>query len=51
MSTRLCDTDFFGWTGQPAHLLRTRRFDQLGVLNLIDEIEDMDGQKPNPRTG
>lgn len=41
MSTHLHDTDFFGWTGQQAHLLRARRFDQLDVANLIDEIGDM----------
>lgn len=41
MSTHLHDTDFFGWTSQQAHLLRTGRFDKLDVSNLIDEIEDM----------
>ncbi|MCP5158195.1 MAG: DUF29 domain-containing protein [Gammaproteobacteria bacterium] len=40
MST-LHDTDFFGWTRQQADLLRTRRFDQIDVPSLIDEIEDM----------
>ena len=41
MSTPSHDTDFFGWTHQQAHLLRTGRLDQLDVVNLIDEIEDM----------
>ncbi len=29
MSTPSHDTDFFGWTCQQAHLLRTGRLDQL----------------------
>ncbi|MFZ1642734.1 MAG: DUF29 domain-containing protein [Candidatus Contendobacter sp.] len=41
MSTLLHDTDLFGWTRQQAHLLRTGRFDELDVSNLIDEIEDV----------
>jgi ribosomal protein L29 len=41
MSTPLHDTDFFGWTRQQAHLLRTGRLEPLDVSNLIDEIEDL----------
>ena len=41
MSTHLHDTDFYGWTHQQVSLLRTGRFEELDLSNLIDEIEDM----------
>ena len=34
-------TDFSDWTRQTAQLLRERRWDELDVANLIDEVEDL----------
>lgn len=35
------ETDYYGWTQQQAHLLRTKQFNQLDWYNLADEIEAM----------
>ena len=37
----LYDRDFFEWTRSNAALLRARRFDQVDVEHLAEEIEDM----------
>jgi Domain of unknown function DUF29 len=37
----LYDTDFYTWTAQTVHLLKERRFSELDVENLIEEIEDL----------
>ncbi len=44
MST-LHDTDFVAWTEQQARLLRERRFEELDVDELLEEIEDMGGSE------
>lgn len=35
------DTDFYTWTQTQAHLLAERRFAELDLANLIEEIESM----------
>jgi hypothetical protein len=35
------ETDFYGWTQQQAHLLKTGCLSSLDVANLIEEIETM----------
>jgi hypothetical protein len=35
------DTDFYAWTEEQVHLLRTRRFDALDLTHLIEEIDDL----------
>ncbi len=37
--------DFRAWTRQQADLIRSGRFAELDVANLIDEIEDMGGSR------
>jgi hypothetical protein len=37
----LYQEDFPLWAARPAELLRARRFDQLDLDNLIDEVEDL----------
>ena len=37
----LYDTDFYSWTAQTAQLLKERRFSELDLENLIEEIEDL----------
>ncbi len=39
----LYETDFFAWTQEQARLLRERRFDDLDLENLIDEVESVGG--------
>jgi len=40
-STRLYDTDFYGWTQQQADALRTGNLAGVDLDNLIEEIESM----------
>ncbi|MEA5579877.1 DUF29 domain-containing protein [Nodularia harveyana UHCC-0300] len=35
------DHDFYAWTQQQAHLLRTRQINELDWLKIAEEIEDM----------
>jgi len=37
----LYETDFFVWTQEQARLLRERRFDDLDLENLVDEVESV----------
>jgi hypothetical protein len=37
----LYETDFFAWTQEQARLLRERRFDDLDLDNLVDEVESV----------
>jgi hypothetical protein len=37
----LYDTDFYAWTREQARLLRERRFDDLDLDNLVDEVESV----------
>lgn len=37
----LHNTDFYAWTQQQARLLRERRFDDLDLDNLVDEVESV----------
>jgi hypothetical protein len=37
----LYDTDFVEWTARTAELLRARRFDELDLEQLVEEIEDL----------
>jgi hypothetical protein len=39
----LYEQDFYAWTQQQARLLRERRWDDLDLENLIDEIESVGG--------
>jgi hypothetical protein len=39
----LYDEDFFVWSQEQAALLRERRFDELDLPNLIEEVEDLGG--------
>lgn len=39
----LYDKDFFVWSQKQAALLRERRFDDLDLENLIEEVEDLGG--------
>jgi hypothetical protein len=41
----LYEEDFYVWTERQAALLRARRFDDLDVENLIEEVEDLGGAK------
>jgi Domain of unknown function DUF29 len=38
---KLYDQDIYAWANTNAQLLREKRFDQLDMTNLIEEIEDM----------
>jgi hypothetical protein len=40
-SGSLYERDFFAWTQEQARLLRERRFDELDLDNLIDEVESV----------
>ena len=40
-SDALYETDFFRWTQEQARLLRERRWDDLDLENLIDEVESV----------
>jgi Domain of unknown function DUF29 len=40
-TTTLHDTDFYTWAIQTAQLLKERRFSELDLENLIEEIEDL----------
>jgi len=37
----LYDSDFYAWTQQQARLLRERRWDDLDLENLVDEVESV----------
>jgi hypothetical protein len=39
----LYETDFYVWAQKQAELLRDKRFDELDVANLIEEVEDLAG--------
>ena len=39
----LHDEDLYVWTRTQAELLRAKRFDELDLANLIEEIEDLGG--------
>jgi Domain of unknown function DUF29 len=39
----LYEEDFFVWSQKQAALLRERRFDELDMANLIEEVEDLGG--------
>lgn len=41
----LYEADFYEWTQQQARLLRERRFDDLDLDNLIDEVESVGGSE------
>jgi hypothetical protein len=41
MSSTVYDKDFVQWTAETARLLRERRFDQIDVEHIAEEIEDM----------
>ncbi|MDD2676057.1 MAG: DUF29 domain-containing protein [Methylacidiphilaceae bacterium] len=38
---KLYDRDLYAWTQETAQLLRKRRFDELDLENLIEEVEDL----------
>ncbi len=39
--SEIYSTDFSNWTRQTAQLLRERRWQEIDVANLIDEVEDL----------
>ncbi|MGH6914323.1 MAG: DUF29 domain-containing protein [Geminicoccales bacterium] len=39
----LYETDFYVWAQNQAELLRDKRFDELDLANLIEEVEDLAG--------
>jgi uncharacterized protein DUF29 len=41
MNSTVYDKDFVQWTAETARLLRERRFDQIDVEHIAEEIEDM----------
>jgi hypothetical protein len=41
----LYETDFYAWTQQQAGLLRERRWDDLDLDNLVDEVESVGGSE------
>ncbi len=41
----LYEEDFYVWAGRQADLLRARRFDELDLDNLLEEVEDLAGAK------
>ncbi len=41
----LFEDDFFLWTREQARLLRERRFDELDLENLIDQVESVGGSE------
>lgn len=44
-SNDLYQTDFYAWTQEQARLLRARRFDDLDLENLVDEVESVGGSE------
>src|SRR5215831_119250 len=40
-SNSLYESDFFSWTQEQARLLRERRFDELDLENLVDEVQSI----------
>lgn len=40
-ANELYETDFYAWTQQQAQLLRERRWDDLDLGNLVDEVESV----------
>jgi hypothetical protein len=41
----LYETDFYAWTQEQARLLRERRFDDLDLDNLVNEVESVGGSE------
>jgi hypothetical protein len=41
----LYEADFYAWTQQQARLLRERRWDDLDLPNLVDEVESVGGSE------
>jgi hypothetical protein len=39
--SRLHESDFYAWTKEQAALLRARRFDDLDLAHVVEEIEDL----------
>lgn len=46
----LYNTDFYGWTKQQARLLKTGRFNELDLDNLVEEVKDMGKHEPRSLT-
>ncbi len=44
-SNELYDSDFFAWTQEQARLLRERRWNDLDLENLVDEVESVGGSE------
>jgi hypothetical protein len=40
-TTNINQKDFYGWTQQQISLLRSRRFNEIDLENLIEEVESM----------
>jgi Domain of unknown function DUF29 len=41
----LYETDFYAWTKEQARLLREKRWDDLDLVNLVDEVESVGGSE------
>ncbi|WP_422134714.1 DUF29 domain-containing protein [Endozoicomonas sp. ALD040] len=46
----LYESDFYSWTKQQAQLIKERRFDELDLDNLAEEVEDMGKYEPRSLT-
>lgn len=46
----LYETDFYQWTKQQAQLIKERRFSELDLENLVEEVEDMGSSERNGLT-
>ncbi|MGB3203351.1 MAG: DUF29 domain-containing protein [Nodosilinea sp.] len=44
-TTTLYDQDFYGWTQRQVDLLRTGRWEDLDIENLVEEIESLGRQE------
>jgi hypothetical protein len=44
-TTTLYDQDFYGWTQRQVDLLRTGRWEELDIENLVEEIESLGRQE------
>lgn len=44
VGTNLYEEDFFAWTMQQAKLMKSKSFDKLDIIHLLEEVESMGNQ-------
>ncbi len=49
-NNNLYETDYYQWTRQQSELIRQRRFDELDLNNLAEEVADMGKSEPRSLT-